>query len=147
LKRIIKNQSPVEFEEWKKFKNPTIWAELNGNPVPDNLQDKNSKYYSKQELRTALLQETKNLCCYCESSLENNPLQAKVEHVQPKEGLKNQHLLFDYNNLLISCNGGERDPKPLFLPHSTKGLKLKYDMNLTVRLLVRQKMLWKRFKS
>jgi len=115
LKRIIKHQSPTAFEEWKKFKNPTNWNDLDGYPVAEGDRDPESKYYSKQELRAALLSETQNLCCYCESKLENNPLRIKVEHVQPKIGTTKQHLLFEYSNLLISCNGGERDPKPKLL--------------------------------
>jgi len=112
LKKIIKHSSPKGFEEWKRFRNPTNWNQLDGNPVPEINRNDNFKYYSKHELRAKLLLETNNLCCYCECKIENSPLLSKVEHVQPKQGIQNQHLLFDYSNLLISCNGGERDPKP-----------------------------------
>lgn len=112
MKKIDKNESPSSFEEWKAHKQPKNWNELDGNPMPAAKQIEGAKYYSKQELREELLKETYGLCCYCEIELQNNPNVAIVEHVQPKLGTINQHLIFDYSNLSISCKGGEKDPKP-----------------------------------
>lgn len=125
MKQIIKNNSPIEFEEWKRYKKPNNWNDLDGNPVSMSRRNSTEKYYSKYELRHELLKEQSNLCCYCESIIENNPLKVKIEHLEPKIGNENQHLIFDYNNLLLSCNGGERDPKPKILHcDASKGSKL-----------------------
>ncbi len=124
MKKINKNDSPSRFEDWKAYKRPKSWDELDGNPIPAVRQIAGAKYYSKQELRKELLVETSGLCCYCETKLQNDSNVATVEHVQPKLGTVNRHLIFEYANLSISCKGGEKDPKPKELHcNSSKGSK------------------------
>ncbi|MEL6719181.1 MAG: retron system putative HNH endonuclease [Bacteroidota bacterium] len=112
MKYIKKKASPKLFEDWKAFKKPTIWKELDGMPLPDDKRLEDIVYYSKHELRAALLEEQHSICCYCECRIENHPLKTNIEHLEPREGDTKTERIFDYANLLASCNGGERDPKP-----------------------------------
>lgn len=107
---IKKKKSPNAFEDWKSYRNPTSWNDLIGKPVAPIKRIQNAKYYSKQELRAELLTEQENLCCYCEREISNDPLAVKVDHIKPRSG--NENLIFEYNNLGLSCSGGECDPKP-----------------------------------
>jgi len=112
LKYIEKHASPKQFEEWKSYKNPINWNELDGYPVPIEKRIENHAYYSKEELRQALIDEQYSTCCYCESAIENHPLKTKIEHLEPREGDTRTNRIFDYSNLMASCDGGERDQKP-----------------------------------
>ena len=71
------------------------------------------EYRNKRKLKEHILEKEQNyLCCYCEAkvTLENS----HIEHIKPKS-LDYDNLTFDYNNLLISCNGtcfsSENKPK------------------------------------
>lgn len=112
MKYIEKNSSPQAFEDWKVFRKPTHWSQLDGTRMSASNRNASSIYYSKEELREVLLNEQGYTCCYCENEISNNPLIAKVDHIEPKIGNQNQHLIFDYYNLGLSCNGGERDEQP-----------------------------------
>lgn len=112
MKHVNKQPSPQEFEDWKVFKQPTNWTvDLNGkrsrDPIPEGVVD-----YSKADLRTALFAEQQGICCYCNNALKDESYHTAIDHVSPKEGTQNQHLIFDYNNLSLSCKGNERTPKP-----------------------------------
>jgi len=115
LKYILKRPSPEQFEKWKKYKRPVKWSDLDGKPFPIDNRIEEAEYYSKHELREYLLGEQGATCCYCEMRIENDPLRAKIEHVEPREGDTQTERIFDYANLSLSCNGGERDPKPKIL--------------------------------
>ena len=115
MKYIIKKASPEQFEKWKNYKRPSKWSDFDGNPVPIEKREEKAEYYSKHELRQYLLEEQGATCCYCEMRIENDPLGAKIEHIEPREGDTQTERIFDYANLSLSCNGGERDPKPKIL--------------------------------
>lgn len=58
----------------------------------------------KKKLRTYILQnEQHELCCYCEGLL--NPVSSRyhLEHIVPQS--VNPNLIFNYNNILVSCDG------------------------------------------
>ena len=112
MKYIVKNKSPQALEDWRAYKQPTNWGQLDGKKMSVEARDPSAKYYSKEELREALLIEQGSTCCYCENEISNDPLIAKVDHIQPKLGTLNQDLIFDYSNLGLSCNGGEREEQP-----------------------------------
>jgi uncharacterized protein (TIGR02646 family) len=60
------------------------------------------EYMKKRTLKKYLLKEEQNyLCGYCEAkvTLDNSHL----EHIKPRH--LDDSLIFDYNNLLVSCNG------------------------------------------
>ncbi|WP_418641352.1 retron system putative HNH endonuclease [Sulfurimonas sp. ST-27] len=59
---------------------------------------------SKKPLKEHILKNEQNyLCIYCESKVELN--NSHLEHIKPKAGDKFPHLVFDYNNIVVSCNG------------------------------------------
>lgn len=73
----------------------------------DNTKDLSiwSAYHStkKRILKEHILKEEQNyLCCYCEDKIAMD--NTHIEHVKPKH-LDIENLTFDYNNLLVSCNG------------------------------------------
>ncbi|MEO0683674.1 MAG: retron system putative HNH endonuclease [Cyanobacteria bacterium J06649_11] len=106
-----KKTSPTLFEEWKAQENPKDWNDLPSSPIKQELKEEGIKYYSKFELRAELLDEQGHICCYCNNKIVNDH-NTIIDHVLPKEGNNNQHLIFDYNNLSASCKGGQKDPKP-----------------------------------
>src|SRR5205809_5226173 len=65
------------------------------------------------DLRQNLRQEQKGLCCYCESEVEDGD--GHVEHMEPRS--RNQARTYDYSNLAISCNGGDRKSTRLNSSH------------------------------
>lgn len=123
MKRIVKNPVPLAFENWKMQERPTNWGNLPSKSMPEARQEAGIHYYSKEELRQALLQEQGFICCYCMQRISNAPT-TKIEHLEPREGDSETERIFDYHNLLVSCNGGEKDPKPKTLHCDTfKGNK------------------------
>jgi len=59
---------------------------------------------SKKPLKEYILKKEQNyLCVYCESRMELN--NSHLEHIKPKARDKFPHLVFDYNNIVVSCNG------------------------------------------
>jgi len=125
MKHIVKGASPEDFESWKAFRKPTNWKDLLGSLPPENRREPDIPYYSKSQLREVLLEEQGYTCCYCEMRIFNNPLTSKIDHIEPREGDTQTERIFDYYNLAISCNGGERDPKPKIL-HCDTEKKNKY---------------------
>jgi uncharacterized protein (TIGR02646 family) len=59
---------------------------------------------SKKPLKEYILKNEQNyLCAYCESKIELK--NSHIEHIKPKARDKFPHLVFDYNNIVVSCNG------------------------------------------
>jgi hypothetical protein len=56
----------------------------------------------KADLAIQLYTEQKGLCCYCGQQLKPNKI--VIEHLNPKENFPN--MVFDYQNLYASCEGG-----------------------------------------
>jgi len=60
----------------------------------------------KRALRRYVLRyEQNNLCIYCESKIAPKKESSHLEHIKPKARDKFPHLVFDYNNIVVSCNG------------------------------------------
>ena len=114
MKHVTKQPSPQAFEDWKTYLKPTKWSQLQGKRAPLPLQE-GAVDYSKSDLRTVLFNEQRGLCCYCNQSVCDEASATAIDHVSPKEGTQNQHLIFDYNNLSLSCKGNEKTPKPRHL--------------------------------
>lgn len=103
MRWIQKNKSPENFENWKMQENATSWSQLPGS-IPKDGSD-NYFYYSKNELRAALLKEQNSKCLYCEGCISNHPSKTRVDHVKtPQSDTSSAEHLFDYNNLGVSCN-------------------------------------------
>jgi uncharacterized protein (TIGR02646 family) len=66
-------------------------------------------FQAKDDLRAALVQEQRGLCCYCMGRVRNDASNTKIEHWQCQEGFPAQQLV--YRNLLAACKGGEGRPK------------------------------------
>ena len=97
--------SPIEFESWKAFRNPT---DLPGNIPTIESRDPNFVYYSKAQLRKELVKEQGESCMWCEIGIQINPLGCTIEHVQPQNSTTGRNRKFDYRNLGLSCYGGSR---------------------------------------
>lgn len=106
MKFIMKGISPVEFEAWKDYRKPTRWSHLHGN-LP-KFQEEGVVYYSLFQLRTVLHKEQNGLCCYCNAKNKVDHT-SPIEHLEPREGDTRTERIFDYNNLLLSCNGGQKE--------------------------------------
>jgi uncharacterized protein (TIGR02646 family) len=127
MKRIHKQASPPLFENWKtkwRARNDTsikledlyeqegqtgdgIWKALQSKESPDRL-------YSLAQLRLELVEEQGFICCYCNREIAGNKEESNVEHFKAKGRKEYFPLVFDYNNLLASCNGFEKTPKPRY---------------------------------
>jgi uncharacterized protein (TIGR02646 family) len=106
MKFIEKGESPAEFEAWKEYRKPTRWNDLQGS-LPQTLED-GVIYYSTGQLRKVLHKEQIGLCCYCNAKI-NDDHTSPIEHLEPREGDTQTDRIFDYNNLLLSCNGGQKE--------------------------------------
>jgi uncharacterized protein (TIGR02646 family) len=116
MKYILKNAVPQGFIDWK-ISNWTqieqmyaegktgadLWDLFPSSPSQENRPTE----YSKVQFRTALLEEQFYLCAYCNERVRGTALDTKIDHYLPKKIYK-PNLVFDYQNLLASCNGGER---------------------------------------
>ncbi len=123
MKYIEKTQTPIAFEYWKNAEQPNSWSHLPSRPIKKEDKKSGINYYSKQELREELITEQNGTCCYCECSIQNN-YKTSIEHLEPRIGDTNTERIFDYFNLMASCNGGQKDNKPRLLHcDPAKGMK------------------------
>jgi uncharacterized protein (TIGR02646 family) len=120
MKHIIKNPEPEQFTAWKSANQSAIEQRLEegasgdvifnlllGKPHPESSAVKSTSFY-KNDLKIRLLEEQGYICCYCNRSLENNH-HTIIEHYYPKGRAEHRHNVFDYDNLLVCCDGGERE--------------------------------------
>ncbi len=106
MKFIKKGESPNEFEAWKKQEKPTSWSQL-GSALP-KIKEEGFVYYSKNQLRTVLHNEQHGLCSYCNAVIKNNH-SSPIDHLEPREGDTHTEKIFNYFNLVLSCNGGQKE--------------------------------------
>lgn len=103
MRHIVKNIALAStFETWKDdFDiNPTL---IQTSSSSKELWDWFGRTFpvEKNNLKEALLKEQGYICCYCGQELENG-IPTAIEHFRPKSVYKN--LIFDYNNLMASCD-------------------------------------------
>ncbi len=119
-------QEPVAFRAWKRQELERLVAICKSNPasgrrlyehLPTSLPRKEEEdvfYYSKLELRTALLREQGYICCFCNKVIDHQSegqyskreladLPEEIEHMRPVKHYPK--LALDYENLVISCRG------------------------------------------
>lgn len=121
MKYIIKDNEPQEFIIWKEqnqeeisrrmregVDTDAVWNLLPSRSPNPETEVNSLNNYTKENLRRALLHEQGYLCCYCNRPL-NNDHTTKIEHFRPKDRDRYPALVFTYENLLASCDGGERD--------------------------------------
>lgn len=103
MKRIVKGNEPASLVEHRASQHASY----------ENLK--------KDDVRTSLLKEQGNLCCYCMRRIpesEKNP-GSKIEHFLSQEEHKGEEL--NYRNMLLACLGNEGSPKRLQTCDSFKG--------------------------
>lgn len=130
--RYIDKQFSVSrenFERWKDAEKEKIEAKCNdSNTSIDKIwnmigssyeNEEGIKIYPKKELQKSLLIEQGYICCYCgqriseesdsdKSEEDDNKIdRVVIEHFLPKS--KNRDKVFDYSNLLASCQGGKQE--------------------------------------
>ncbi len=82
----------------------------------------------KDEIRSQLLEEQGNICCYCmkripqtltQEQIDKNYPSSKIEHVLSQENRPDLEL--NYPNLLVACNGNHGQPKSVQTCDTFKG--------------------------
>lgn len=119
-------QEPEAFRAWKRQELERLVAKYKGNPnsgrslyehLPPSLprqEEEGISYYSKLELRLALLEEQGYICCFCNKGIDHKPegqyvaheladLPEEIEHMRPVHMFPKQAL--SYDNLAVSCRG------------------------------------------
>jgi hypothetical protein len=120
MRHIVKNIALAStFEEWKDdFDiNATLIQTLSSSKA---IWDWFGANFSaeKSNLKEALLKEQGYICCYCGQEIENGTPTA-IEHFMPKSVYK--HLMFNYNNLMLSCKCSSLTTPSTILFQQTEG--------------------------
>jgi uncharacterized protein (TIGR02646 family) len=109
MKHIVKGPQPPELGRWND-ENERDGAEVGWNQLSGE---------SKDELKSSLLREQGYICCYCEKRISENicgPREddtcSHIEHIKPRSNPSYQDHVFDYDNLLASCEGRRHLQQP-----------------------------------
>lgn len=97
MKRVIKNDPPVWFENWKKN-----FAAVNGGEAS---YKRDFPQPEIRRLRGELLKEQGYICCYCMGRLDIDF--SHVEHFRPKAKFPGEDM--EYGNLFASCQENWED--------------------------------------
>jgi len=120
-------KEPEAFCAWKRQELERLITICKSNPaseralyehLPSSLpreEEDGISYYSKLELRAALLREQGYICCFCNRMIDHKPereykkheladLPEEIEHMRPVHMFPKNAL--DYDNLAVSCRGG-----------------------------------------
>lgn len=100
---------PQSFIDWQRINQSEIARKLqdpniSGNQIWSYFKDTARDVYS--ELKETLVHDQGYICCYCGQRIEVNH-HTSIEHLYPKKTYKD--LVFYFDNLLASCNGGSND--------------------------------------
>lgn len=112
MKFINKSESPQAFEDWKEHSQPNIWSDLPSSKILDERREENIVYYSKEELRSELINEQGYICGYCQDEIKNDHT-SKIEHIKARGREEYRRFTFDYNNLILCCRGVKAIPPPI----------------------------------
>lgn len=91
MRKIHKTKAPKEFIEFCASMLGVSFKDLSGEP--------------KIALRKRLLEDQGYICCYCGRRIDES--NTKIEHIMPQKLFP--ELSLDFNNMLASCDGGEKD--------------------------------------
>jgi 5-methylcytosine-specific restriction endonuclease McrA len=115
-----------DFEEWKiqkKCTNSDLGKKKNLQRDQADIWKKfTRKTDIKNTLKAHLLSEQGHICCYCQSTIETS-----IEHFIPRS--EDASLMFEYDNLLACCKGGEDERQQIkefplyFILWIKKGIK------------------------
>lgn len=87
MKHVVKDAEPASFTQWKRQNRTANWQAFSGGEI-------------YQTLRTALIGQQAQMCCYCEIALTAH-IDAHIEHLKDKDNYPQYQ--FDFANLLVSC--------------------------------------------
>lgn len=127
MKQILKRAEPDGFRLWREANAEDIQRLINEGKTGDDLwnifpsslaREVVENDYSKAQLRQALLEEQFFICCYCNDEIKDDSNRTKVEHFLPKETFLDD--TFNYGNLHLACNGGERESPVMLSCDSAK---------------------------
>lgn len=113
MRRIDKtvNKAPDVYNHGLKEKaldKASILAGLQGTRSGDSLfRSVKHMWQFKDIFKRSLIREQGYVCCYCGCTVECDNV--TIEHVLPKGQYR--HLVGEYENLLVSCQGGRDIPK------------------------------------
>jgi uncharacterized protein (TIGR02646 family) len=89
-------------------KNAAKWLanlqKLNANPAATKVEINNAtNKYQHREIKDALVAMFHGKCAYCESQITHITY-GDIEHFRPKSDSRYAHLIFEWQNLLLSCS-------------------------------------------
>jgi uncharacterized protein (TIGR02646 family) len=96
MRHILKNESPVAFEVWKKR-----FEYKHGRKA--TYKDLHEEQELKSTVKEELILEQFGLCCYCCKEIERGD--CHIEHFRPQESFNWKTV--DYDNIHVSCNGSK----------------------------------------
>lgn len=113
MKTILKSSCPPHLACYTAQFPDATWESMRNDTAHGGKQ-------AYTEVREHLIQDQKSLCAYCECKLhKETPQRIRVEHFHPKSdtsSVQNWHL--DWQNLLATCTGGEREGDAFPLPEN-----------------------------
>ena len=110
MRYIRKGDSPEAFERWKEQEQASSWEALPSRPSKH--PEEGIHYYSRVELAAELIHEQQGLCAYCNEPIVRDHT-TSIDHVEPRLGDTETTRVFDYGNLVASCDGNTKgDEKP-----------------------------------
>lgn len=90
----------------------------------DELFEKVKQLPSYRAMKRQLLEDQGYVCCYCNRSITG--IGDITEHVEPKSA--NKHLVGEYKNLLVACEGGQQIP-PTVVGRNQKARRRLYPLH------------------
>ncbi len=86
---------------------PTFFIVYKKKNRPHSYQDDCDDYALRDQLRKNIIAEQNSQCFYCEKKIENNTNKVHIDHIKQRDAFHT--LECDYNNMVLSCNGGKKE--------------------------------------
>ena len=83
---------------------PAAWDDLQSG-LPKHPEE-GIHYYSRRQLADELITEQQGLCAYCNQRIDGDH-KGSIDHVEPREGDTLTERIFDYDNLVASCDSNQ----------------------------------------
>jgi uncharacterized protein (TIGR02646 family) len=108
MKQIVKEKSPLEFEEWKTKNQLTESHLLKKSKLNRRKKDYWEKFTKKtvikNKVKETLLEEQGFICCYCQQRVYFNN-KTIIEHFIARDN--DATKMFNYENIFACCDGGQ----------------------------------------
>lgn len=104
MEKIRKALPPRLFQLWYLYEKPfpIEWGRLPSSKKQIESRENGIYYYSKEELRSILYHEQNKKCGYCNQFIRNDE-SSPIEHLKSRTDYPKK--IFDYFNLILSCDG------------------------------------------